>query len=100
MLAATRFLQNLTGNERKGGIPYLSACCTTETPSSARVHDDSRPGTLSKKRNKCFGHEDIGCNTIVEVGVGAVLELNEILGFGQLKARSVIDEHYKEKYIE
>lgn len=78
----------------KGGYRYLSACCTTETPSSARVHNDSRPGTLPEKRDKCLGHEDVGCNTVVEVEVGALLELNEILSFRQLKARSIIDEHY------
>lgn len=92
-------LVDLNGHEkkrrrRKKGILHLSACCTTETPSSARVHNDSRPGTLPEKRHKCFGHEHVGCNTVVEVEVGALLELNEMLSFGQLKARSVINEHY------
>jgi hypothetical protein len=64
------------------GILYLSACCTTETTSSARGHDDSWPRTLPEKRSECLRYEDIGCNTVVEVEVGALFELSEILGLG------------------
>jgi hypothetical protein len=76
-------------------MPYLSGCCATETAPSTGVHNDSRPGTLPENRDKCLGDDDVGRDTAVEVEVGAVPQVHEILGFGQLKARSVIDEHYQ-----
>lgn len=76
-----------------GQLAHLSACCATETASGAGVHDDSRPGALPEERDERLSHKDVGCDTAVEVDVGAISQLGEVLSFGHLKARSIVDEH-------